>query len=276
MPQYVYRYNNCDEIIDIAPTAAAVTQTSWANLIMPRGVYQYNSTKYNFDTDGLYGIVNIGVDGGYRIIYQNDVYALMSAIAWLCAYGRIDDGATNASLVSKAKTIKLSLRCENTINFARYLLSSVGLTSRICRLLTAETPNNWDDGHVTLEVNIGGEWKYWDLPNNFYPNLATQNLDSYIGNLSADKVMIADGERDLNGAGPYQVHTNTIYDLRLRTPAKLDAWVNRIYQIPGIQHTDGKTYFYMPAGTESRQPWVESLNSLYRVVSYSTWVGMFY
>lgn len=279
MPQLVFKYNNIDDVTLINPTSLNVTQTNWSPLIMPRGVYQYNEFKYNFDTDGLYGINNIGVDGGWRIIYQSDVYALMSALAWLCAYGRMDNGMTMANMMTKAKGTKLSLQCSQTVDFARYCLTSKSITSRICRLLTADTPNNYDDGHVAMEVNIGGDWKFWDIANNYYPSLSGThvNLKDYIGNYSSiDKIFIADGERDLLGAGSYVLNTNVLYDYLLRTNNNLDAWVNRVYGIPGIVHTDGKTYFYMPSGTESRQSWVQSLDSNYVVVSYATWVSMFY
>lgn len=279
MAQLVCRYNNISDVTIINPTSLSVTQTNWSPLIMPRGVYQYNSLKYNFDTDGLYGIINIGVDGGWRIIYESDIMALMSGLAWLTTYGRLDAGLTLEQLAIKAKGTKLSLQCGHTVEFARYCLSGQGITSRMCRLLTAGTPNGYDDGHIAIEVNVGGQWKYWDLSNNYYPALSGNqvNLKDYIGNYSSiDKVFIADGERDLYGAGSYQLHTPIVYDILLRTQNNLDDWVNRVYGIPGIVHTDGKTYFYMPSGTESRQSWVQGLDSNYVVVSYATWVSMFY
>ena len=278
MPQYVSRYNNAAGLIPVSPTSDPVTKTDWGNLIMLPGVYQYNSLKYDLSTEGLYGILNIGVDGGWRIIYQSDIYALMAAFAWLCTYGRMDEGLTNAQLTTRAKTIKLSLRCEKVIDWVLYLLASQGVSARKCRLLTAETPNGWDEGHVAIEVLNGGAWKFWDIPNNFYPEDGSVhlNLKDYILDTSISKIFIADGERDLLGAGSYQLHTNIIYDMFLRTENDLDNWVDRIYQIPGIVHTDGKTYFYMPSGTESRQTWLLSLDPNYRVVSYATWESMFY
>lgn len=275
MGQYVYRYNNTAALIEVQPTSSAVTQTSWANLVMPRGVYQYNALKYNFDTDGLYGIFNPGVDGGWRIIYQDDVYALMSALSWLSTYGRMDEGMTNAQLTTKAKSTKLSMRCERTIDWAMSVLSSVGVQSRKCRLVTADTPTNYDDGHVTVEVKVNGIWKFWDIPCNFYPKegLDHLNLYTYVGNPLAYESFIADGERDLNGAGSYQMHTNILYDMKLRN---INTWISRIYQIPGIVHTDGLTYFYMPAGTEPRQSWLLGLSSTYRVLTEQAWSLMFY
>lgn len=278
MTQLIYKYNNVEDLTPISSTTNNVTQTNWSNLIMPQGIYSYNGINYNFNTDGLINFINVNVDGGYRIIYNNDVPALLSAIAWLCTYGHMDESLTNAQMATKAKTCKLSLRCGATIAFAQYLLNSVGIVSRVCNLLTATTPNNFDDGHVALEVNIGENWFFWDIANNFYPSLSgiDLTLDNYINNMSAEKIFIADGERDLLGAGSYQFDTNVFYDIKLRTPNNLNDWISRIYQIPGITYTDGKTYFYMPSGTASRQSWVLSLSTNYVVVSYATWISMFY
>ncbi len=279
MAQFVFKYNNIADVEMVNPTSASVTQTNWSPLIMPRGVYQYNSLKYDFDTDGLYGIINLGVDGGWRIIYQSDIYALISGLCWLTTYGRMDAALSLENMAIKAKGTKLSLQCGNTIDFVRYCLTGKSITSRICRLLTADTPNNYDDGHVALEVNIGGNWKFWDIANNYYPEYNSNHLnlkDYFVNYSSVNKVYVADGERDINGAGSYVVHTPLVYDMLLRTSNNLENWVDRIYGIPGIVHTDGKTYFYMPSGTESRQSWVEGLSSSYVVVSYAAWLSMFY
>jgi len=139
--------------------------------------------------------------------------------------------------------------------------------------------NNIDDGHVALEVKIGGNWKFWDIANNYYPTYQSSHVnlkDYFINYPSIQKVFIADGERDLLGAGSYVLNTNIVYDYLLRTPNNLSVWVDRIYGIPGIVHTDNKTYFYMPTGTESRQSWVQELDPNYVIVSYTTWCSMFY
>jgi hypothetical protein len=70
-------------------------------------------------------------------------------------------------------------------------------------------------------------------------------------------------------------HSSTI-DMFLYNQTALKNFQKDIMQIPGIIHTDGKTYFYMPSGTESRQSWVQSLDANYVVVSYSAWCAMFY
>ncbi len=275
MTQYVYLYNNLETLKEILPTTKAVTHSNWSNIIMAPGVYQYNSFKYELINEGLYGIFNIGIDSGYRIIYSNDIPVLISAICWLTTYGNRDEGQQTSTLLTALRTRKVALQCSSTVGLARSLLSSVGITSRICRVLTASTPNGWNDGHVVLEVLINGIWYFWDILNNFYPSANGQqtNFNDYMLNLSADKIMIADAQGDtLSYAGG----SNIIFDAFCRTAISLNNTVDRLYNIPGIDHTDGMTYFYTPLGTESRKSWVLGLSSSYRVVNYDVWLNMFY
>lgn len=277
MAQFVKRYDNINDLVD-APLATTVTQTNWSNLIMPPGNYQYNTPIYDMNAEGLYTIFNSGVDGGWRIIYNSDIYQLMSAFAWLAVYGRADESYNNAILATLAKTKKLSLRCGRTCEWAQSLLNSVGVQNRIVRLLTADTPNNFDDGHVAIEVKINGAWKLWDLANDRYFVDGSNNhlsLKDYFATPTKNSVIIADSGCDNEGYGSYQHHTAVYYDMRFRSEALTQSWIDRIYQIPGID--DGVlTYFYLPPGTESRQAYVLGLSPNFRVVSQSTWNSMFY
>ena len=56
----------------------------------------------------------------------------------------------------------------------------------------------------------------------------------------------------------------------MRTPAEAQSEYERVFQIPGID-VDGKTYWYMPTGTESRQSWVEGLSPNYVVIPKAQW-----
>lgn len=281
MTQLIKRYSDKAADMLINPTDSAVTQTNWSSVIMPPGVYQYNEFKYDLNTEGLYAILNVNVDGGWRIIYQSDVSRLIQSVAWLIGYGRLDEGLTYPQMLSTMKTKKLSLRCGVSVAFLQSILTSYGITSRMVRLITAETPNNFDDGHVAVEVYIGGNWLLLDIASNcIYIESGTsnqRNLNTYFNGDGENELRNMCGDdRDLAGAGSYEFATNVYYDMALCSVTQKQAWIDRIFQIPGIVYSDGNTYFYMPNGTESRQSWLESLSSDYVVVSYSTWLSMFY
>lgn len=281
MVQLIRRYSNSGADIVINPTSNSVTQTDWSPMVMVPGIYQYNADKYDLSVEGLYGIINVGVDGGWRIIYQSDISTLMQSIGWLIGYGRLDESLTTAQQLAAMKGRKLSLRCGYVAILIKYILDSKSIISRQCHLITAETPNNFDDGHVITEIYINNDWQLFDLPfNRKFKQSGTstiRNLDTYFnGSGDNEEVIICGSDCDLSGSGSYQFATNVYYDMSIRTAAQRAIWTDRIYQIPGILHTDGLVYFYMPSGTESRQSWVEALSTQYRVVSYAAWLSMFY
>lgn len=51
---------------------------------------------------------------------------------------------------------------------AKYVCGLLGLACREAYLLTAETPNGYDDGHIACEVQIGGIWKRFDVAGDRY------------------------------------------------------------------------------------------------------------
>lgn len=51
---------------------------------------------------------------------------------------------------------------------AKYVCGLLGLPCREAYLLTAETPNGFDDGHIACEVQIGGIWKLFDVAGDRY------------------------------------------------------------------------------------------------------------
>lgn len=270
MTQFMKRYDNCGQLIDVPPCGGSAPALT-GNLILSPQAWSYNGVAYDMTAEGLYAFFNAGVDGGWRIVYQSDIYALMSALCWLTGYGRSDEGQTTSTLTTWAKTRKLSLRCGPTIAWVQSILNSLGIQSRVCRLLTAETPNNYDDGHIVVEVKVNGQWKLWDVSDDRYFVDQGGNhlsLDGYFQALMRFPVTVADPQPDLKGfaGSPMGWNAGVYYDTRLRD---VEAWLGRIGQIPGVGTT-----FYLPPGTGSRESYVTGLG--YTVVDYQQWLSMFY
>ena len=279
--QFVMRYDGTNLLVEVPETQAAITQTDWSNMIMPPGVYDYNGKRYDLSAEGLYCVFNNDFgDGGRRIIYQSDVRKLLESLSWLTMYGKADEGYTPAQILSDpwlAKTRKLAMRCGPTIELVQHVLNQVGVESRRLSVLTADTPNDLDDGHVPIEVKIGGVWTLWDIAQSRYYQDTTAhhlNLDEFIQCQNVQHVLLSDPSANNELWGGF--NSNVFYDAKFRTQPQMSAWVDRIYQIPGIWHTDGKCYFYMPSGTEGRQSWVEGLSTDHVVVDYPTWKSLFY
>src|SRR5690606_27448527 len=170
--QVIFRYDKTNQVIPVVPTTQQVFG-SWGNLIIPPGTYEYNGQFYNLVEEGLYALFNPGIDGGFRIVYQNQPEKLLEAICHLCAYGRWDEGFSYSQLAAKAKTTKLAMRCGDTVTFTASILNQYGILNRRVRLLTAETPNGYDNGHQALEVYYSDRWNFWDITNDCTFHLGT-------------------------------------------------------------------------------------------------------
>lgn len=277
----------------VDPTPVALGGGFSSGLIMPPGNYQYDTANKWALPEGLLHIVDLGANnagssGGYRIVAANpaEPYALLKAIGRLTVYGNDDEGLALApgsaaqpnTALWQMRSRKLAMRCGPTNALAKYIGGLVGVQMRVVRLLT-DGPQGYDDGHVAAEVWIGGKWRFVDLTTDVYfkKNGDHVSLAEYIETRFDETVDLGPSEYDTDEAGGNgQFHPGVWADMFMRTPEQRAAWRDRVFKIPGIDHSDGKIYWYLPPGTEHLQSWVLGLSPVYRVVSKPTWDAMFY
>lgn len=277
--QFIHKFHFDGDSIDIPATPCPVTHTDWTNFILPAGIYPYNESNYALLQEGLYLIFNANVDGGYRCIYNADIPSLMSALSQLTIYGTADESYTDSQLLMLLKTRKVALRCNRTIQLFQYILDSLGIENRMCRVVTAGLPTNFDDGHSPLEVKIHGNWVLYDPSSNCYWTNRKHyqlSLADYFQTEQKFMIQIADNLADNTPWCSYGWASDIFFDCKLRTKNQVQQWINRIYQIPGIVADDTKTYFYLPPGTESREEWLLSLDPNYLVLPSVEWKERFY
>lgn len=272
--------------VDLATIAPASAIGS--SLVMAPGFYSYNGVAYDCTAEGLYRWLAVNADTTNRIVHGSDLYALMSALSWLCVHGRSDETLTVAQLEARAKTSKLRLRCGPTVDFCRHILTARGLTSRIVRYLTMQSPvSPWagtDEGHVAMEVQVPGGWL------NFDPNNAAYYRDGSGAHLSAREILASIAGNSvqivpLDADASYEVmpFEATMFDVTgwkeivFLRPDGLRLWVRRIMQAVGWDHpANGETWWLLPAGAEARASWVLGLSSTYRVKSAAEIAAQFY
>jgi len=266
---------------------AAPSPAIGSSLVMAPGCYGYNATSYDCTTEGLHRWVEVNTDTTNRIVYGSDIYALMSALSWLCVHGRTDEGLTNAQLEARAKTSKLRLRCGPTVGFCRYILAGRGINSRIVRYLTMTPPvAPWagtDEGHVAMELQAPGGWL------NFDPNNAAYYKDGSGTHLSALAILASIAENSFQIV-PLDVDSG--YEVMPFESGKFDVtgwkevtflrpdgprtWARRIMQAIGWDHPSGEVWWQLPPGSESRAAWVTGLQSNYRVKTAAEISAQFY
>ncbi len=267
-------------------TTITGTQTSggaWpGTLVASPRTFQYNSITYNLNQEGIYKFSVPIQNTTNMIIYDGDVLKLMESLSYFLVPGQDNEGWTNAQLNTRALTSRIHVMCSSSVVWSGSWLSTLGIPWRMVRVIRSDTPNNFYDGHVIMEVKINNQWKLFD------PSIGFKFVDG-CGNLLALKDVcpmqsttpfqylhalkdILPSEQLFNGV----YHHSSTVDMFLANDAMLKEWQMQIMQIPGIVHTDGKTYFYMPSGTEGRQSWLQGLSTSYVVVSHATWLEMFY
>lgn len=271
--------------VDLAtvPPATAIG----SSLVMAPGVYSYNSTAYDCTAEGLYRWLVFNADTTNRIVYGSDLYALMSALSWLCTHGRTDEALTVAQMETRAKTSKLRLRCGPTVDFCRHILTGRGLTSRIVRHLTMTPPvAPWagvDEGHITLEVSTPAGWLNFD-PNNgaYYRDGAGVHLKArdVVAAVASNTFQIvpldADGGYETM---PFEVGKFDVTgwkEIVFSKPDGLRTWLRRIFQAVGIDHPSGEVWWLLPPGSEGRASWVTGLQANYRVKTLAEFNAAFY
>lgn len=283
---YLQMTTAADEMIPAAPAPSGGPFLS--GLIMPPGDYALYPDRAVTLPEGLLHILEPGVSGGHRLIAANpaEPYALMRAIARLTVYGDNDEGlplhpgssSNPNTALWQMRFRKLAMRCGPTVALARYIAGLQGVETRTVRLLTADAPNNWDDGHVALEAKVDGGWRHFDVSADVYfrRDGAHLSLREMFDGGYDEVVKLAPYEADsVEAGGNWQFHPGKYFDIFSATPEQRAAWRARIYGIPGIDR-GGLTYFYLPPGTEDREAWVRGLDPSYRVVSREQWSAMFY
>ncbi|WP_422366420.1 hypothetical protein [Pelagibius sp.] len=264
-------HNDIDTVVPTQPPASALP----AGFVIPPGVYSFGGANYDCTSEGLYRFWDPLGQTQQRLVYHSDVDALMSGLAWVVVNGRADESLSVLAMTNKAVTSKLSMLCGRTVEWAKAICDSLGVEARICNALTGAAPTNYYDGHVMIEAKLGGVWKLYDLSNNFtYGGLPLKDALPLLPAIP-DVAIAADGYA-VEGWAPGSFDVTMWQETTMRTPGQSRSERERVLQMPGILHSDGLTYFYLPAGMESRQSWVLALSSAYRVVSKTAWEGMFY
>jgi hypothetical protein len=134
-----------------------------SSLVIPPGRYQVHGQTYSLEKEGLCRFLLPTRENQQRIVFKNDVPALISALCWMVSHGYRDNDKGYAELVRSAKRGKLILTCHAVCVFAKELLTRHGIEARIVNGMTLCESNGYNDGHVLLEVLSGKAWTLWDI-----------------------------------------------------------------------------------------------------------------
>ena len=132
------------------------------SLIMPPGTYSVHGETYDATEEGLYRFLYPLHADEQRVVYQDDLFALMSGVGWLHSHGSRDNFKDFDELTRIALTGKLILTCGPFSDFVVRLFGQLGLPIRVVCVKTLLEPNGYNDGHVLTEVQLEGRWVVFD------------------------------------------------------------------------------------------------------------------
>lgn len=136
------------------------------------GTYAVYDNEYDCLLPGLYSWKVPQELNILRRIVPGDLYETISAMCWARVHGNTHDSKAITGVYSLShlmRSQKIRVTCGYLILWMRHWLPSFGHADhRSVSVLTLEPYNNFDDGHIVLEVKIDNEWRMFDVANGVY------------------------------------------------------------------------------------------------------------
>lgn len=278
---FVYRaiFN---DVTKINPLAEETSQNLPNTLIIPPGKYYYFNQTYDLTEEGLYRFVHPLVENQQRIVYEQNVDALLSSVAWIYTHGNSDTGKSIDELNEKALESKIFGICATISNWIQYVLSDKNVQSRIVQTITLDEWNTYDNGHTLIEVyrDDYGKWVVYDLDNNAYFTADGQPLSLYefvnhVKTNDYEIIFIAD-DTELD-ASDFKANNDYEYAFLSESISAnedtLRKWYKRSIQVPLILVNDDVFY---TVDSENEKERVEQFAKYYTFLEKDEFVKRFY
>lgn len=247
-------------------------------LIIAPGIYEIFERTYHLKSEGLYRFLNPEISNAQRIVYKNDIDALLSSIAWIASHGNADNGKSFKELNNKALHSKLFLTCGHISSWALNLLNNQNILARRVSGLTLEKWNSYDNGHVMIEVyrESLNKWVLYDLNKGVYftKNDTLLSLIEFVNLIETQKYEIVPFSQNAKSDISNFKSRKTNYDYAFfveKINANLKEWYKRVMQVPLINH-EGKNYFFDKANKTR----IETYSSSYFFMNEEDFMIFFY
>ena len=148
------------------------------SLVVTPNKYKIGDICVNFGKEGLYRVLK--TDGSIRhvIVFQGDMYQLLSSISWIVTHGNEHNKLDINEKQAQATNGKLFLTCNRVVNFTSSILEKYKFKTRTVQTLASKDLNGYDDEHVLLEVFDPKlqKWILIDIDNNAWFSLDNVKL----------------------------------------------------------------------------------------------------
>jgi|CXWL01.1.fsa_nt_gi hypothetical protein len=251
------------------------------SVIINPGIFKFYGKIYDLKKEGLYRFVYPEKENQQRIVYQNNIDALLSSIAWIYSHGNSDDDKKYSEINKKILHSKIFATCGSISEWTQKILQENGIKSRIVSSLTLDQWNSYDNGHILIEVyrKKYNKWVVYDLDNNAYFSKngiplsliefseQSLNLDYEINYISSNS--------NLDVANFIDNKTNYDYafliEARFVNKESSKQWYKRVMQVPLIGD-DKYNYFFNDANISR----IEKYSSYYKYMHKKQFLEKFY
>ena len=250
-------------------------------LVIPKGKYIFSGKTYNLDMEGIYRFTNPGKFNKQRIIFKNDIDALLSSIAWIYSHGNKDDEKSYSDILTKAKNEKVFATCGSISNWSVQFLKKYKVKSRIVAVLTLDEWNSYDNGHILIEVfrEELNKWVLYDMDNDAYftNNNNPLSLLEFMKYVKDDKYEInfIAKKNDVDTSNFVDKKNNYDYgfliEARFLDENTRRKWYKRVFQVPMIID-GGDSYFF---NNEKKEKILE-YSSFYKFLDEEKFLKRFY
>ena len=280
IPFVYYAFLDNTEIICSIDSIANSTDLPNSLIIKP-GKFKFYGKVYDLKKEGLYRFVYPEKENQQRIVYENNIDALLSSIAWIYSHGNSDDKKKYSEINVKILHSKIFATCGSISEWTQRTLQENGIKSRIVSSLTLDQWNSYDNGHILIEVyrEKFNKWVVYDLDNNTYFSknkipLSLIEFSEQSSNLDYEINYITNNS-NLNIANFIDNKTNYDYafliEARFANNNSIKQWYKRVMQIPLIG--DDKYNYFFNDTNISR---VEKYSSYYKYMSKKQFLEKFY
>lgn len=218
------------------------------DLLMAPGAYRLGDKVYALEEEGLYRILQPMCGNRQRIVFRDNLDALVSAVCWMHSHGNSNNGKAFVELCRIALTGKLIMTCGDIARFTHNLFGQLGLKSRLCGARQIIEKNAYDSGHSLVEIQQDGRWILLDADQHVFFTgdgrrlslldacLRAPSGDYELERLAASAPLAISDFKGVEGYDYGLKAETTMY-----SEATLRQWYQRIMHIP-IMYDSGKSF----------------------------------
>lgn len=215
------------------------------SVCMVYGTYIYGGVSYLCNQDGLHQFFNENTGATFNRLVctgvngTTDMYKFLSGVSSMHVHGTDDNSNAFASISLAGRYRKWRQQCGYIVDHMVWLLpqSGLGFSARRKSVKTLGPLNGWDDGHVVLEVLIGGNWCMFDITNGCYFTQGGVHLDTagFIAQIAGGgafptKVVMDKGDK-FNSQSVGSIDLSIVGERMHADDTQREAWYRRVFQV---------------------------------------------